>query len=71
MELLDIDIETTAILNPTIVMILLFMMPKICECMQVMEDVDIDLNRPDIINPTIVEFITMVIEVMIMVEVDI
>ena len=71
MEVLDIGLDRTAILPPTIVMTMVFIMMNILECLQVMEDVDVGLLIPPTLALAILEFIIMVIGVVNIVEVDI
>ena len=67
MEVLDILLKRPAIILPTIVTMMVFLMIESLKCMRVKEDLDLDLLRKATLNIEIVEFIT----VMMMVEVDI
>ena len=46
MKVLDIGLETPDIIHPTIVMVMVFLMMKVLECLQVIEDVDKGLLIP-------------------------
>ena len=61
MEVLDIGIDRPAILPPTIVMMMEFLLNKFLKFLQGMEDVDLGLKRPAILPLEIVEFIVVVI----------
>ena len=63
MEVLDIVIKILAIINSTIVTMMVFLMMKLLKCLRVMEDVDIGLLRPVTLHLVIAEFIIVVIMV--------
>ena len=46
MQVLDIGIERSDILPPTIVMTVVFLMTKVLKFIQVMEDLDIGILKP-------------------------
>ena len=71
MEFLDIGINIPSVIPLAIVMTMLFMMMKLLECLKLMEDVDIGLLRPSTLPIKIVEFIIVVIELVMMIEVGI
>ena len=71
MEVLDIGVNIPAIIPPTIIITLVFLMMEVLECLRVMEDMDLVLNRPATLTISIMEFIVVVIKVVIMDEVDI
>ena len=71
MEVLDIGLERPAILPPTIVTMMVFLMMKVLECLQVMEDMDIGLLRKATLPIATTDLIIVVIKVVTMVEVDI
>ena len=60
MKVLYIDIERPAILPPTIVKKMVFMMMKFLKCLRIMEDLDIDILIPTTLLLSIMEFITVV-----------
>ena len=71
MEFLDIGLQIIIIIYPTIVIVMVFMMTKVLECLWATEDVDIGLKRPSTLHLSIVEFIVLMIKMVTMVEVDI
>ena len=71
MEVFDIILERPAIILPTIVMMMLFLMMEVLECLRVMEDIDLCLNILVSLPFTVMSFIYMVIEVVMVEEVDI
>ena len=71
MEVFDIILERPAIILPTIVMMMLFLMMEVLECLRVMEDIDLCLNILVSLPFTFMSFIYMVIEVVMVEEVDI
>ena len=70
MELLDIALERPAIIFLTTIIMMVFMMMKVLECLSVMEDVDICLLRQTTIPLEVLEIIIVVIEVVMMLYVD-
>ena len=66
-EALDIGIKRPGIHTPTIIMVMIFMIMKVLECLRVIEDVGIGLLTPDTLPLANTEFIIAVT----MLEVDI
>ena len=71
MEFLDIGLNRPAIIPPAIVMTMVYLIMKVLECLQVMEDLDIGLLITYTLPLESVEFIMVVIEVVIMEDMDI
>ena len=68
MEFLDIGIDRPAILPPTILITMVFLMMELLNCLWVMEDVDIGLYMPSTLHLAIMEFIIVVIKVVTTIE---